>query len=312
MPLLAERLNVNLGLRPTLYAAHDGSTHAAPDPHISLQWRHGAYDGTLSWALRHQFLLFAGVTDMGLPTEFWMGTCATRPPQWAQGVSLTAGVWLPGRWRIEADVHYKRVHRQQEYVGNMLDYLTGDFTPDALLRASSGYNYGGSLMLSHPVGPLTGWVAYTYTRATRRSAFIETADGKFPASHERPHEFNAVAAYAPNRHWQFSATAVVASGTPFTAPRHFYIIGSSVVSQYGEHNANRLPPYARLDVSATYRWHVDRRVQQAVNVSVYNATAHKNALYYTICVHNTNNNYHYEPTGFITSVLPSVSYCLHF
>lgn len=313
LPLLDESLNLNAGLRPSLYIAHDRSTHPAIDPHVSLQWRRGAYDLSAGWALRHQHLFFVGVTDMGLPTDFWKGATSRFRPQWAQGFTLALGAWLPGRtWRIDADAFYKRMHRQQEVVGALIDYLTGDFQPDNMLRPSAGHNYGASIMLSHPTGPLTGWIAYTYTRATRKSALIKTTARHFPASHERPHEFNAVAAYTINPHFQVSTTAVVASGTPFTAPRHFYLLGSCIISEFGEHNANRLPLYCRIDLAGSYKWHLHHRVQQAVNLSIYNATARHNTLFYAICIHNSDRNYHYKPSSFFTTVLPSISYSIRF
>ena len=60
-------------------------------------------------------------------------------------------------------------------------------------------------------GSLTGWISYTYTHATRTFSAIKQM-GHYPASHERPHELNAVATYTLNRHWSFGATFVYASG----------------------------------------------------------------------------------------------------
>lgn len=307
-----KKLSVNMGIRPTLYLTADRSIYAAADPHVSVQWRSPMYDISVVWAQRHQYLFFSGITDMGLPTEYWMSANAQIKPQWAHGFNASAGLWLPGRrWRLNVDGFYKRMHRQQECVGTMFDYLTGDYHPERMMCECEGHNYGGSLMLSHPVGALTGWVSYTYTRAARRSDDIHTTSRYFSAIHERPHEFNAVVAYTIRRHWQLSSTAVVASGTPFTAPQYFYLLGANLVSHYGEHNANRLPPYCRIDLSCSYRWNTRRRVHQSINVSIYNATARKNALFYALCVHK-DGNYHYKPTSFLTSVLPSVSYSIQF
>lgn len=309
LPLISSYLTLNTGLRPSLYVGSDHSTHLALDPHVSLNWRSGVYDCTISWAMRHQHLFFVGVTDIGLPTEFWLGATSNLPPQWAHGVTLSAGAWLHDRkWRIDIDGYYKRMLHQQEYAGSILDYLDSNYSPTQKLCPGAGYNYGGSIMLSHPIGPWIGWIAYSYTRATRKSDKIPTSKGHFPASHERPHELNAVVTYAIGSHWQLSTTGVLASGTPFTAPRHFYLLGASLISEYNEHNANRLPPYFRIDLSATYKWRRHHRLGQSVNVSLYNVTAHENALFYALCTHKNDNNFHYKPTSFFTRILPSISY----
>lgn len=313
LPLLNDYTSLNIGVRPSLFVSHDHKTYKAADPHVSFKWKAGAFDGSLGWAMRHQYLFFDGITDIGLPIEFWMGTSSAIKPQWAQGLTLNSGVWLPGRkWRIDVDAFYKRMYRQQEYVGTLLDLLDSQYKPQNMLRESRGYNYGGSFMLSRHSGPLTGWLAYSYTRATRKSDLIATTTGTFPTSHERPHEFNAVASYAFKKHWVLSTTAVVASGTPFTASRNFYLLAGNILTQYGEHNANRLPTYYRIDFAATYKWHEKHRVQHALNLSVYNVTAHTNVLFYSLRVFVNSLTYYYKPSSFITSVLPSISYSIRF
>jgi hypothetical protein len=106
-------------------------------------------------------------------------------------------------------------------------------------------------MVNKRTGKLTGWLSYAWGRAFRRFDKFGL-DKKYPAAHERIHELNVVGTFRLNERWSVGGTFVYASGTPFTAPKHFYIMNGQLLSEFGEHNANRLKPYCRLDLSANY------------------------------------------------------------
>lgn len=321
-------LTATIGLRSTLYAtvaagpttAAAAPTTAVADPSLRIDYAHGPFTAALTAATRHQYVFQTGFSDMGLPSEFWILADARHHAQASRGISAEAALWLPRRtWRITVDAFYKRLYNQIEYDGNVFSVLTTSYDLDRILRPGHGHNWGASIMMAHPTGPLTGWIAYSYTRARRQFATptdhtphgTASTENSFPASHERPHEFNAVATYSIKDHWALSATVVAASGTPFTAPTAFYILGGNLISQFADHNANRLPPYFRTDISASYTWK-RRHAGHTINLSIYNCTARKNAIFYTIHFDKQEQRYAYAPTSFFTRVLPSLSYALNF
>jgi hypothetical protein len=176
------------------------------------------------------------------------------------------------------------------------------------LMHGNGENYGFSIMLNKCSGHLTGWMSYTYTHA-RRSFDMNARRKTYPASHERPHEINAVATYAANRHWSFGGTLVYASGTPFTAAQSLFFLNNNLIIKYGEYNAARLHPYVRLDLSANYKW--GSKVEHGVNFSLYNVTCRDNDLFYYLSIHD-NGSFVYCPVTFVLRTLPSLSYYLKF
>lgn len=320
----AHSFNATLGFRPTLYTTLSSPerryTNKALNPSLRIDYAHGPFSAALTAAVRHQYTFQTGFSDAGLPSEFWLLADDQRRAQSAHGLAAEANLWLPGRtWRISVDAYYKALFDQIEYDGTVFSILTTDYRLDDLLRPGRGYNWGASVMIVHTAGPLTGWAAYSYTRAQRQFSMpnvpvgqkAEGAGEHFPASHERPHEFNAVVTYNIRSHWALSATLVAASGTPFTAPTAFYLLAGNLISQFGKHNGNRLPPYVRADVSASYKW-TRRRATHSVNLSLYNCTARKNAIFYTISFSKKNKYYNYAPTSFFTSILPSLSYAISF
>ena len=182
------------------------------------------------------------------------------------------------RYRLSGEIFWKRLYHQMEYNGSLFDFVSQQYEPDISLLQGKGTNWGASLMVQQCSGQLTGWVGYTYTHARRR--FVGYAEGReFPASHERPHELNALATWKPSGRWSYGATLTAASGTPFTAPRSVSLLNGNLIVDYGPHNANRLPAYFRLDLSANYHWTGRKGLRHSLNISLYNATNRRNALF---------------------------------
>ena len=109
------------------------------------------------------------------------------------------------------------------------------------------------------------------------------------------------------RKWNFAATAVYASGAPFTAPESYYISSGQIITEYGDHNACRMRPYFRLDLSVSYCIIKNDRQENGVNVSLYNATARGNDVMYRIST-DRNGTYSYGPMSFFLKLVPSISY----
>ena len=304
------RAEVNAGLRSTLYATSRG-TRASADPtaSVAVALSPGSRLTLSAWA-RHQYLVKTGFSDIGLPTEFWFSTGYGQSPQYSLNASLRFEAYTARRgWLLSAEAYYKRLYHQVEYRGNVFDFLYDDYSLDNSLLSGDGHNYGLSLMAERRKGRLTGWVAYSYGRARRRFDDPQLA-GWYDAAHERPHELNAVATFRLSPRWSFGATMVVASGTPFTRVERFYVLSNHVISEYGPHNGERLPPYVRLDLSVSYDFPVRHGRRSGINLSLYNATAHENVLFYRLKINEY--EFAYRPFSFALRVMPSVNYYISF
>ena len=302
---------LNGGLRGTFYRAEKNKQYASLDPIISLNYQLNSRGLiTLSYGWKHQYLFRTGFSGMGLPTEFWFSCGANNAPQYAQYVTVNyeAGLF-DGDYSLSAQAYYKKMYHQVEYKGNMLDFIYTGYDLDNVLLKGEGENYGLNIMLHKRTGRLTGWFGYAWGHAFRR---FEHPDYPriYPASHERPHELNLVATYRLNNRWGIGGTFVYASGTPFTAPKHFYIMDSQLVTTYGEHNANRLKPYSRLDLSVNYNFKKIGQRESGINLSLYNTLAHKNNLFRRMKIYN--GKFGYQPVRFFMKVLPSINYYCKF
>ena len=308
---LAENLQAVAGLKGTHYLYSEGNAYASADPSIALRYDDYVTQLSIGASTKHQYLFQTGFSNMGLPSEFWLSCSDRRKPQYAYVWSASAARYLFGRrYRLSADAYYMQLYHQIEYSGSVLDYVNSTYDIERNLLYGKGYNYGFSLMLQKCSGNLTGWLSYAYTRARRTFDHVKMQD-YYPAAHERPHEVNAVGSYSLGRHWSFGATFVYASGTPFTAPRHLAFINTNFLIDYGEHNANRLKPYERLDLSVNYKWYTSLFREQGLNLSVYNVMGRGNELFYYVST-KAGADFAYKPISFVVDVLPSISYFCKF
>lgn len=305
---LSPCLKASGGIRGSAFHAK-GASFVAADPSLRLLYDRHTFQLSATYALRHQYLFQTGFSDVGLPTEFWL--CANKDfkPQYAHEVSASGNCYLFNRrLRVSADVFYRKLYHQLGYKGSVLDYVNAVYDISQSLMHGKGENYGFSLMANKCAGALTGWLSYTYTHA-RRSFDVNGRRKYSPASHERPHELNAVATYTLGSHWSFGGTFVYASGTPFTAAKSLYLLNNNIVIDYGDYNAARLKPYMRIDLSANYKW--GKNSQHGLNLSLYNVTSHRNELFYYVRTREEG-TYVYRPVTFVFNMLPTVSYYYQF
>ena len=306
---LARNLTFSSGLRATIYGMK-GYTRGSIDPNLTLMYEGYNTQIAACYAVRHQYLFQTGVSNMGLPTDFWHSSNTMHQPQYAHLLSLHASQFLWGhRYKLSADLFYKKLYHQIEHHGSVLDYYNMSNNVDKHLIHGKGENYGFSVIINKCSGALTGWISYTYTQAKRR--FEDIAEGVYPACHERPHEVNALATYRLGRHWSLGTVFVYASGTPFTAPAYVGLLNKNIMISYGPHHGCRLKPYCRLDLSVNYRWKGRFFKENGVNLSLYNATGRSNELFYYVSIYE-NGDFVYKPVKLALKILPSISYFCKF
>ena len=285
--------------------------HLLPAPTLSVEWSPSRAGTLLLYLAREVQPLFqTGLTSAGLPVEFWLAAGRHQQTQTAWHASLTHE-WVVGggRWGLSTSAYVKVLQHQIEYGGSLLDFISDHYELGQSLLHGRGYNTGFTLMLTRRTGRVTGWICYAFTRSRRR--FTEAAyTGYYPSNHERPHELNAVATWRAGKRWSFGATLAYTSGTPFTAVEHIYLISHKLMVEQGRHNDCRLKPYGRLDLSANYDLQHSERRKCGFNFSLYNATAHRNELYYRVRFHD--GGFAYVPRRFFLPVLPSVNFYIRW
>jgi len=114
-----------------------------------------------------------------------------------------------------------------------------------------GRAYGVEVLLRRALSKrLSGWLSYTLSRSTREEHFVTLSGGDtvatVPSDYDRTHMLNAVLAYTLGRRWRAGGRFVFYTGTPYSN-----LAGNVPVPPY---NAQRDPPFFRLDVRLEKRW----------------------------------------------------------
>lgn len=258
------------------------------------------------YGIHRQNIFQTGMTNMGLPVEFWILAGSYSAPQWSHNVALSYNVDLfQGGWALSSELYFKRLYNQLEYQGTLMEMFNGAYSLSNSLLHGDGYAWGVNLMFQKKAGALTGWVGYAFGRSLRR--FDDPRyPGLYPSDHERLHELNIVATYDWGR-FDAGGTFVVASGTPYTRPESFYVIGDRIVCTYSDRNAFRLPAYIRLDLSANWYFLREARRQGGLNLSIYNVLCRNNVVGYGIHTDPDNGSCRFTPTSFGIKFLPSLA-----
>lgn len=306
-----EQWILRAGLRLNQYTSFDRHLFFHADPSLSVGRLIEADQRLVfSYSYRHQYLFQSGFSSVGFPTEFWYPSGAALPPQSAHMLSLSyTRPLFKNDYSLSAEIYYKHLEHQLEFDESVFAMLSPQYRPEEAFLPGRGYNCGLNVMLNKRTGRLHAWLSYSYT-LSRRRFYDRSRDYWFPSVHERPHELNLVMSYRIDRHWQLGGTMVYASGTPFTAPEHFYYVNGNVITQFSRHNANRLGAYGRTDLSLNYFFPSKGRRESGLNFSLYNTLRQKNRIYYRLKFNE--GGFAYVPVHFVVEVMPSVNYFITF
>lgn len=242
----------------------------------------------------NQYIHLVSNSQTSLPTDIWVPSTTLVKPQ--VGYQYSAGYFrnfLNNLFETSVEVYYKQLQNEIDYSQSYVPQANEDLQ-DAFVFGK-GWSYGLELYINKKYGKFTGWIGYTLSYTNLN--FPDLNYGQtFPAEYDRRHDLSVVASYNLNKHWSFSSTFVFATGIAITPLIGRYFIEENVTDEYGAVDSYRLPPYDRLDVSATYMGKQHKHFQMGWTFSIYN-------------VYNRQNPYfiYYETTGDLINGITSVA-----
>ena len=129
-------------------------------------------------------------------------------------------------------------------------------------RQVTGQGYGLELLARREVGRVTGWLAYTLSRAMRQYSC-----GEAPSDFDQTHVFNGVVQIRLPKRLMLGSRFNFQTGRPYTK------LGVDLASQSftGNRNDARLPAYYQIDVRLDREW-IYQRWALALFVEVLNLT----------------------------------------
>lgn len=302
--------SLDYGLKASGFIS-EGYRTGCVSPVATVSYRNGRNRFSLHSALYPQYLHQAGFAEIGLSSNFWFPASKRVPAQLAWSIAAAYRRSFPfAGLTVSIEPYYKRVLRQPEYEGIILDLLDADYDPESHIISTHGFNAGADVSVSGAYGPLFAKVAYSLGFARRR--FPDAPHSWLPASTESLHSLNALASVAIGRGWRLSATFSLASGRPYTPIKQMYMIGENTVAVYGRRNSARMPLYHRLDLSGAYTFSTGGRLQlrHTLVISIINAYARRNAELAYYRYNPEKGTFYFHTAASLYRFLPSLSYSI--
>jgi hypothetical protein len=216
--------------------------------------------------------------------NFWVlsndqGIPVGRSRQIMGGIS-----WEDKQFLVDVEGYYKALNGLTQYTVSQTGFGPGGGSPSLVedFYSGTGRAYGLELLIQKKLGNYTGWIGYTLANAQNKFAVF--GDNYYPADQDIRHEFKWINMYHQNR-WNYSAVFIFSTGHPYTAPLSTYSFTEAdgnreTYFNVSGKNAERLPDYNRLDLSATYDLlKINGDKIGSIGLSLFNVYNHKNMWY---------------------------------
>ncbi|MDR1592599.1 MAG: TonB-dependent receptor [Prevotellaceae bacterium] len=288
------------------------NTHHGLEPRMGVSYKFNNQNALkASYSRAAQYIQLASNSSAGSPLDLWFPASPNIKPQLSnQFVVGYFRNFKDNMFETSLEVYYKHLTNVVDFKDRAV--IFGNPALDTELRFGKGYAYGVELMVRKNGGKLNGWISYAFSRSMRKIDEINNNEW-YRSTYDRPHSVSIAVNYNFAERWSASANWIYATGRPVTYPEGRYLIGESYVPVPSARNAYRFPDYHRLDLSLTWKLSpADRRFQNELNLSVYNAYARKNpwTIYFTQEEQNPSRSY--AEMIYLFSIVPAVTWNFYF
>ncbi len=332
---VGERLQANVGLNYSGFGV-GGEFYHSLQPRVSARL---LLADNLSvkagYARMTQYVHLLSNNSISLPSDLWVPVTERIKPMTSSQVSAGVFYDIPGWFDLSVEGYYKTMNNLLEYKDGASLMATTSGWEDKVAMGN-GWSYGVEFLLQRTVGRTTGWLGYTWAKATRlfdREGQEINGGRPFPAKYDRRHDVSLTISHRLTDNIDLSATWVYNTGNCATLPLQtyeplpddFYPSGSGYISSNVDYipsrNNYRYDAYHRLDLSVSF--HKQKKYgTRTWNISVYNAYNNMNPF---LMYPSTDYDYTSDSVGSvgvtavkkfkkltIFPILPSITYSYKF
>ncbi|NLJ43798.1 MAG: TonB-dependent receptor [Bacteroidales bacterium] len=289
---IGTRLFINFGFRGTNYRIPNRN-YFSFEPRFLTTFM--ITENTLlkaSYSSMNQYIHLLTGSSPNMQNDIWVPVTGAVAPslskQYAIGLEKT---FRNGMYEISFEGYYKTMNNLITYKDGVAILSSASDWQTQVETNGKGKSYGLECLLQKTKGSATGWIAYTYSKATRQ--FENKNYGKpYPFKYDRTHDISIVYLQKIKRNIQFSATWVYGTGNPFTLAVGKYKMMPEVINElinesnylnygqvYNDLNSYRMRAYHKLDVGINFIKKV-KRGERIWNISIYNLYNRQNPYYY--------------------------------
>ncbi|MGE8553199.1 TonB-dependent receptor [Chryseobacterium jejuense] len=266
-----------------------GKTYTNIEPRITANYRINEVSSIKGGYSRNtQNLHLLSNSSSGNPTDQWIGSSYSVKPEIADQISMGySRNFNNNNYELNAEIYYKSMQNQIDFKnGAQIGFSTAADVESELLFGK-GRAYGLELIAKKKSGKLTGWISYTLSKTERKIDGINDNQW-YNARMDKTHDLSVVATYQLNPRWTLSGLFLYSTGNAVTFPIGKYELNGQTIFQYNSRNADRMPAYHRMDISATYEPESTKRFKGSWTFGIYNLYGRQNA--YTITFEDNPNN----------------------
>lgn len=221
--------------------------------------------------------------------DFWVLADNDRLPV-SSSVQYVAGIsWENKTFLVDVEAYQKKLAGLSEY-SLRFEISPGQSSFSENFFQGTGYARGIDVLVQKKFGKYNGWLAYTLGEAINN--FEVYGKNDFYAANDVRHEFKTVHMYKWNK-FDFSATFILATGRPYTAPSGAYTVTllDGTEQNYftvSDKNSYRLPAYHRLDLGITYNYGETGSHNGTIGLSLFNVYNRQNIWFKNFEISNNN------------------------
>lgn len=265
-----------------------------------------------------QYLHLLSNTTSPTPLDVWAPSGKYIQPQKLDQVAIGYFKSInEDKYSLEVESFYKKNKNRIDYIDGA-DLIANNAIEQVILNGEARA-YGLEVLLRKNQGKFKGWLAYTLSKSEQKTPGRtpqETGINNgnwYNTAYDKTHDLSITTSYDYNKKWVFSANFLYQTGQPTTYPNGQYIYNNISIPSYSNRNADRLPSYHRLDLSANYtpKPETNKGWQSYWVFSIYNAYNRRNAASISFGENRMSGNN--EATRLaIFGLIPSVSYNFKF
>ena len=316
---------LNYGARFSMYGIR-GKVYPSAEPRIGMRFLlHRDVALKISYSYMSQYVHLLSNSQVSLPSDLWVPVTTEIPPMRSMQVAAGISYNILNQVELSVEGYYKRSL-------NLLEYKEGasfmGYTDDwqKQVEVGNGWSYGVEFLAQRTIGPVTGWIGYTWSRSMRR--FDNINNGKpFHAKYDREHDLSITLQYQITPRIDVAGTWVYGTGTRGTLATQVYYDNGVTVEYFNERNGYKMPDYHRLDLSMNFHFPHKRSVngkkgkedgyygkggwlkeaEHILNISCYNVYCRMNPMFVEPDIRSGKL---YQISIF--PILPSISYQFKF
>jgi hypothetical protein len=254
-----------------------GKTYFNLEPRLAANFRiNDVSSFKVAYARNTQNLHLLSNSNSGNPTDLWIGSSYTVKPEISDQISIGySRNFSKNNYEINVEAYYKNMQNQIDYRNGAEISFNAGKDIEAELLFGKGRAYGIEFIAKKKEGKLTGWISYTLSKTERKIDGINNNQW-YNSRLDRTHDLSVVATYALSPKWTLSGVFVYSTGNAVTYPTGKYELNGQTVFHYDSRNADRMPSYHRLDISATYENKKNKKVNSSWTFGLYNVYGRQN------------------------------------